>query len=100
MNEFAQILGIIRDFVLIIVAIVILIIGLLTFKKIMRLLQSFDSISEQVYGITTKFSQKFINPVGEGTKLGFGLSRFISFFTGVKNNDKEDNKNNPEEQNV
>ena len=51
-----------------------------------------DNISEQVDGITTKFSQKFINPVTDGSKLGFGFGRFISFISGFKNADKKDDK--------
>ena len=92
MNEFAQTLGIIRDFTLIIVSAIILIIVLITFRRVLKLLASFDNISEQVDGITTKFSQKFINPVTDGSKLGFGFGRFISFISGFKNADKKDDK--------
>ena len=62
MNEFAQTLVIIRDFTLIIVSVIILIMGVIIFRRVLKLLESFDNISEQVDGITTKFSQKFINP--------------------------------------
>ncbi len=97
MNEFAQTLVIIRDFTLIIVSVIILIMGVIIFRRVLKLLESFDNISEQVDGITTKFSQKFINPVTEGSKLGFGFARFISFFSGFKNSDKD--KEDTEEKN-
>jgi hypothetical protein len=95
LNEFAQILGIIRDFTLISVSIIFLIIGVILFKRFLKLFQSFDNISEQVDGITSKFSQKFINPVSDGSKLGFG--RLIAFFLGFKNQDKEDTKDSSQE---
>ena len=83
MTEFAETVGVIRDFVLIVIFLLAIIVLLVLYKKIAGVLDSAKRTLKSAEDVAAAVSEKVVGPAASGSGLAFGAGKLVGFVLGL-----------------
>ena len=83
MDETAQILGMIRDGLLIAVFLLAIVVPLVIWRRVSSVLKSAQRTMKSVEDVADALSSKIVGPATAGSGVAFGAGKLASFFLGL-----------------
>ena len=83
MDETAQILGMIRDGLLIAVFLLAIVVPLVIWRRVSSVLKSAQRTMKSVEDVADALSSKIVGPATAGSGVAFGAGKVASFFLGL-----------------
>ena len=83
MNEATEIIAVIRDITIISILFVVMVIVIVTFKKVSSTLDSAKRAMASVEDIVSAFSSRIVGPASAGSGLAFGAGKLAAFILGL-----------------
>ena len=93
MSELGDLMGVIRDVILIVTFLILLVllIGIFAlYRKLSGLLDSVRRVAASTEQVADAISSKIVGPAAAGSGLAFGLGKAVAFFGGFRR--KKNNK--------
>ena len=91
LTDFAELVGVIRDVIVIIASLLLtfLIIGLFfLYRKLSRLVDSAKRTVASAEQVADAISSKLAGPAGAGSGVAFGIGKAVAFFGGLRRKKK------------
>jgi hypothetical protein len=91
MTEFAELVGVIRDVILVVAFLLftfLLLAAFFLFRKMSRLLDSARRTVASAEQVADAISSKLSGPAGAGSGVAFGLGKAVAFFGGLRRDKK------------
>ena len=89
LSQTAEITGIIRDVLLIVVFLLMIAVLLVVWRSISSLFSSIRRTVERVEQVTDTVAGKFVKPAAAGSGVAFGLGKIAAFARGMRGKKKK-----------
>ena len=83
MESAAQIIGVIRDLVLIVILLLAMVVLLVSYTKLSALFDSIGRTAKGVQEVSDVLSDKIVGPATTGSSIAFGTGKLAAFFLGL-----------------
>ena len=99
-SDFAEIVAVVRDSLLIVLLVLALAVMLFTFKKVSNLLNSVNRTVRNAEEVSDAISSRIVGPASASSGVAFGAGKVAAFFLGLrrrKKSGKEGGESNGEQ---
>ncbi len=90
LGEFADITGIVRDILLILIFLVSLFLLVGMYRKLSAVLESAKRTAASVDEIVETVSERIVGPATAGSGVAYGLGKAMAYFAGRKSKDRKE----------